>query len=190
MSVLSAIVHKTENQFSEQVWFRNRTRWFLNVLYVFILFKCTIWLFQFDVLFSETSGVHKSENAVPPLWKFVFFLYNDADVLITRGFILALMLFALIMLIVKRMLPVLHLVIWLLLLNIHQSIYNTLSGGDYLLQQLVLCSVFLQKQEPATPVKRTLHNLSTLALVVQICILYVTAGWFKFLNVDWQQGCF
>jgi hypothetical protein len=188
MSVLSAIITNVETRMTTRILFEKQSRFFLNVLYVFILYKCSCWLFLFEFLFANDNAVYKGHTITPSLWKAAFVLYHSNSATMASIFIFSLIGLSLFGLFSRSTFLFLHLPIWFLLLNIHQATYISLSGGDYLLQQLVLCSLFLQKRRGERPKHPIIHNLSALAIMVQVCFMYVSAGVFKVINADWQNG--
>jgi hypothetical protein len=189
MQLLLSIIYNIEKQFAERTFFEKQSRVFLNALYIIVVFKCVCWCFQFEVLFGNENGIYKGESALPLLWKSVFLIYTTSYSSLKLFFILLLFLGSMTALLSKRSIPFLHLLLWFLLINLHNALYISLSGGDYLLQQLVLCSLFLKKESTLSLTNaRVLYNLSALALVLQISFMYVTAGITKLMNVDWLNG--
>lgn len=189
MQLLSSIIYNIEKQFIEQTFFEKQSRLFLNALYIIIVFKCVCWCFQFDVLFDAENGIYKGESQIPYLWKSVFLIYTTTHSTLKLVFILLLSLASITALFSKRSIPFLHLLLWFLLINLHNALYISLSGGDYLLQQLVLCSLFLKKENAsALTTARIIHNLSAVALVLQISFMYTVAGITKLMNVEWLNG--
>ncbi len=189
MQLLSSIIYKTEQQLTERPFFEKQSRLFLNAMYVIVVFKCVCWFFQFNSLFGNENGIYKTATELPFLWKSIFLIYSTTHSSLKLVFIVLLFLGSIIALFSKRSIPFLHLLLWFLLLNLHSALYISLSGGDYLLQQLVLCSLFLKKETTLSlSYTRVFHNLSALALILQISFMYVTAGITKLMNADWLSG--
>lgn len=88
-----------------------------------------------------------------------------------------------------RVFLVADLILWFLILNLHNKIYPTLTGGDYLLNQLLLFGSFISGQFFSKKEFRVfLHNLFSIAIIAQICVVYLLSGLNKTMDEFWQSG--
>lgn len=82
--------------------------------------------------------------------------------------------------------------LWLVMHNISNYLYATLTAGDYLLNQLLLFNIFFStsasKSIISDELKNALHNTALIAAKAQICLAYLLAGWFKLTDETWLQG--
>lgn len=85
---------------------------------------------------------------------------------------------------------------WILLLSLHNRAPLVLNGGDVLIRSLLFWSMFLPVGETwsldawwrKTPPRRTtVVSPASAALVLQMMVLYFSAGFFKW-NQDWLSG--
>jgi hypothetical protein len=85
--------------------------------------------------------------------------------------------------------------IWFLIININNKIYPTLTGGDYLLNQFLFFNCWLcsQKKADSTPhwssdLKKFFHNLSIIAIIIQVCLVYFLSALAKCNDENWISG--
>jgi len=83
--------------------------------------------------------------------------------------------------------------LWFLVLNIHNKIYPTLTGGEYLLNQLLLFNIFISKRFIVSDhwfnsFKKCIHNFACAGIIIQVCFIYLVAGLTKLKDVVWMQG--
>lgn len=168
----------------------SRTRWFLNALYLFLCCKGIFWLSTLNLWFGHEALIYRSMLPVPLYWLPVFMLYSAKTSDVAVLFSMALLLLSFLALVLKRSYWFIHLLLWLILLNMHQAVYTGLSGGDYLLQLIVISSLFMQKSGILQPgsVRMILHNLSAIGLTGQICFLYIAAAASKLVYPEWREG--
>ncbi len=151
------------------------------------------WLIDFDLLFGGHTMVYKNNVQLGCIKSWAYFLYGTDSSLIAKFILTAIICFSVLGLFVKRYARLIAIACWFLLTNINNAIYTTLSGGDFLVQQLLFFNIFLSsgtniKKENLLDLDRAIHNTGVLALKVQICLVYFISGLIKIMDVDWQIG--
>lgn len=179
-----------KNILFERLFYQTRSRWFLNALYLFLFCKSVFWLFTLNTYFGNDALICRSMSPVPVYWRPVFILYSNSTTTVALVFIVGLLVLSFFALLLKRSYWFMHVLLWLILLNIHQAVYTGLSGGEYLLQVMVITSLFMQKETDGITgsVSGILHNLSAIGLTGQICFMYVAAGISKLIYPEWREG--
>lgn len=87
----------------------------------------------------------------------------------------------------------LNLLLWLLVLNLNNRLYATLTGGSFLLIQFLFFNCFLFPGEErgntaAIDRQRLLHNLAVLAIRLQLVLAYFLSGLAKLSDNGWLSG--
>lgn len=138
-------------------------------------------------------------NSISPVFPFsdlgllkniAFFLYRQSHPAMGYFFILSAILLCFLILAGIRLRFIPELLLWLIVINIHNRVYATITGGDNLLNQLLLFCVFLDdKQERENkPIVIALHNLAVVAILIQLCFVYGFSAYTKFNDPDWLRG--
>lgn len=82
--------------------------------------------------------------------------------------------------------------LWLLVLNLNNYLYATLTSGDYLLNQLLFFNIFFcmknSSQAFFDDLKTAFHNMALAGIKIQVCLCYFLAGWFKLTDAAWLDG--
>jgi hypothetical protein len=119
-----------------------------------------------------------------------FLLYKQSDSNAGFYFIIPLILLCILNLFKLKIYFVSDLAIWFLVININNQIYPTLTGGDYLLNQLLFFSCFINDKykRPNNQVKMVVHNLGVLLVMIQICLVYFFAAFAKLTDQSWLSG--
>ncbi len=169
------------------------SKWLRRLLYLFLVVKCVYWLIDFDLLFGEHNIVYKNNVQLGFIKSWAYFLYDTESSLRAKFILTATICFSILGLFAKRYARLIAIVCWFLLTNINNAIYTTLSGGDFLVQQLLFFNTFLSsgmsiKKENLFDLDKAIHNTGVLALKIQICLVYFISGVIKILDVDWQSG--
>lgn len=85
-----------------------------------------------------------------------------------------------------------NLLLWLLVLNLNNYLYATLTSGDYLLNQLLFFNIFFSSKPGASPffndLKTAFHNMALAGIKIQVCLAYFLAAWFKLTDAAWLHG--
>jgi hypothetical protein len=170
------------------------SRWFKNLLYVLLMLKSLMWLYNSSLFFSEPtlSFIQPQFVNTYSYPAFVLFLSQNHS-LLGPLFSVMLLILSLFQLLKPRTYLLFDGLIWLLLINLHLFNYSTLSGGDALLNNLCFFNIFLLKQSlVANTVLKQLrvaaHNASFAALIVQVCLVYLFSAIAKWADADWLNG--
>lgn len=165
--------------------------WFRNALYLFLLYKVFVYVYQFKFLFSENRLIYHHVKHVNVIIDSVFFLNNHYSVFLGGCFIFLVAVFALLGLL-KKSNFLTNLFLWFVVMNLTNFLYPTLTAGDYLLNQLLFFNCFLFSKTSFNAkwndVKTALHNMALLALKLQVCVAYFLAGYFKIVDDSWTSG--
>ncbi len=187
------MVKKLLTYFFSDFNLKKQTFWFKKLLYMLLIVKSLYWLAYYDVLFGQNAIVFPSPNHIDTYKDLAFILYNAASTVLSLNFILVVLCVSVIKLFNNKTYFILEFLIWFLVLNIQNKIYPCLTGGNYLLNQLLffncfLSTVFIKNSKWKSDLKIVLHNLGLLAIMIQICLLYFLAGFAKISNADWYTG--
>ncbi len=166
-------------------------KWFKNALSFFILYKVCVYIYLFRELFSEHRFIFLSNKPVNFLIDTAFYLSNNYSVLLSICMISAIGLFSVLELINKSN-YFFRFFLWLIILNLTNFLYPTLTGGDYLLNQLLLFNIFMTnksfKSSIINELSTLIHNLALIGIKIQICLVYALAAWFKINDANWLNG--
>lgn len=178
--------------FKESIYLKN-AKAFKNLLFAFVIYRCISWLLHFNVLFGE--NVISLNFARQVIWYQTpaFFLYQHPSSSLAIVFICISLVLSLFALFSERNFPIINLFIGILVSNIHQVIYTSLTAGDALLVNLLFLSSFLLKNQSKSFKKKpvlfnALHNFSFIALIIQVCFLYAYSAIAKWLDQNWVNG--
>lgn len=177
--------------FTEQKQQEKESRWFQQALYFFLGYKSIVFLVYFKELFSANSFIIHHQGFSGPLNNVAFLLNNYSTPFISLLCILVL--FVLSVWGLFTSLPfLLKAVLWLLMVNMSYFLYPTLTGGDYLLNQLLFFNLFLSpgklNNRFLNDLFLMLHNGALASLKIQVCLGYFLAGWFKLTDQAWLSG--
>ena len=166
-------------------------KWFKNSLSLCILYKVCVYIYLFPELFSEHKFIYLSNKHVNFLIDTSFFLSNNYSSLLGICMISILGLFSLLE-IVNKSNYIFRFLQWVIILNLNNFLYPTLTGGDFLLNQLMFFNIFLTnknfKSSVFNELSNVIHNLALIGIKTQICLVYLIAAWFKLTNVSWLNG--
>lgn len=173
--------------------FKTKSLWFKKLLWLFLIIKCIYWIKYFDLLFGKNSFVVLKEFNVGLFTGAAFFLNNPQNSQLCVGAIVLLLTLSLLSLMSLKIAFVFDFIIWLLVINLHNRIYPTLTGGDYLLNQFLFFSIFIQTRFNNTlhwkiQLKIFLHNFGVVAILLQICFVYLVSAITKLNDSDWMNG--
>jgi hypothetical protein len=179
--------------FFDDFRYKLQSYWFKITLYGFVLIKCLYWLIYFDVYFGGHSIVYTNPLSIGPVNDFAYLLYNHQSPTLSLVSLILMILLCLAGLIFKKRFLLSDGLLWFLTLNIHNQVYPGLSSGDYLLNQFLVFNCFISYQRTILPtfsghVKILLHNLGSIALIVQLCLAYFLSGLAKLFDIYWQNG--
>jgi hypothetical protein len=163
------------------------------LLYVYLIIRAVLWLKHFDLLFGENSIVYINARSIGWVKDLAFILYSNTHVWLSLVFLLALIGLSLVSLFGKGFYFFCDLLIWFIVINIHNKLYPSLTGGDLLLNQFLVfnCVVsqsLLKTNSRFSDLKILLHNLAVLAIMIQLCLVYFLSGLAKIGDTEWLEG--
>lgn len=166
---------------------------FKIALYLFIILKCVYWLFHYPLLFGSEAIIYKSIGHATVIKDLAYILYNNRSPSLPLYFILATLFVCSFMLFRKKTNMAADLALWLIVENIHFDIYATLTGGDYLLNQLLFFNIFIAidrsvERDTYRELYVCLHNGAVTAVIIQVCLVYLVAGLSKLNDAGWMSG--
>lgn len=179
--------------FFSEFRYRSQTIWFKHALYFVLLIYSFYWLLHYDLLFGSHSIVYSLRTSPQGVKDLAFQLYNSPSEYLGACYIVGVAVLSILALLLKRVYFVFDIIIWFLVLNIHNKIYPTLTGGNFLLNQFLLFNCFLSfKFEKGagffSSIKVYLHNFSVLAIMLQLCVAYFLSALAKLGDDSWIAG--
>ena len=178
--------------FEEQGW-SQQSVWFKRLLYLLCLYKGLYLLFHFDDCLGANHQYYANPREGGRLVDLAFWLYNRTSDASGWIVLTALFLCLVFLLFSNTHYYVPELVLWLLMLNIHNKMYASATAGDYLLNQFLFFNVFIRGKgydgRPWLKDSFTLmHNFGCVAVMVQVCVMYFFAGLVKAMDAQWLSG--
>ncbi len=173
--------------------FSIQTLRFKQLLYVFLITKISYWLYYYDLYFGNNAIAYTKPQSLGKIKDLAFLLYHHTAPAFGYFFIFGSLLFLVLSYLVKKIPFLFEFLLWFAIINIHNKIYPTLTGGDLLLNQFLFFNCFLAKKYDTTEdqnnsLLKCLHNFGVLAIIIQIQIVYLVAGLAKINNNAWLQG--
>ncbi len=170
-----------------------QTLWFKRLLHVFLIIKSIYWLSFFNLFFGANSIVFKSHQWLGNTKDVVFLFYHDASGHLIFYALILLLALCLFQIIYSKLYFIGDLFIWFIVVNLNNAAYPTLTGGDHLLAQYLIFNCFLSsnfvlKAGSFSAIKRALHNVAVLAVMIQLCFVYFLSGLAKFSDLGWLSG--
>lgn len=170
-----------------------QVQWFKRLLYLFLVIKSCYFFCNFDLFFGENSIVFVTPQKIGFFKSFAFLLYNSESIGLSKIFITSVLLLSILNLFIKRFHFIPDLLLWLLVVNLNNRVYPALTGGDNLLNQFLFFNCFLSFSFQSTKtwqgeLKVCLHNLAVMAIIIQICILYLLSALAKLNDPGWLSG--
>lgn len=171
---------------------KENAKLFKNLLYVYLLIRCVYWLINFNLLFGANSLNAQNIYSLSAFVKPAYILLTSNNPFLSGVFIfitISVCLFSLI----KHSYIILDIFLCFLVLNIHIKTYTGLTSGDSVVVNVMFLSVFLKnsfvKSESLwSQLSIALHNFSFIALIIQICIVYIYSALAKWNDTDWLNG--
>jgi hypothetical protein len=148
------------------------------------------WVSDFALLFSSESVIYNSGFKVGGLKQVAYLLFDRKSDVVSAVWLAATAILSIYLLIFKRYARIASFFLWILVLNINNSIYSCLNGGDYLLQQFLFFNIFLSSftNTRHQETDKVLHNFGTVAIRIQLCMVYLIAGLTKLMDEGWLGG--
>ncbi len=172
---------------------QNQSFWFKKLLYAYVLLKCIYWLVHFDLLFGSQAIVYPVQVPAGAVKGLAFILTNSTAPALNLFFIVSLGFICLLSLFFKRMYFFSDLIAWIIVMNVHNKIYQTLSGGDSLLNQfmffnIVITQQFVNSTTATGQLKLFMHNLGVWGIMIQLCFVYFVSALAKLADAQWLGG--
>lgn len=184
MNKITSYFFDTKNQTKEIGWFR-------NALYLFLLYKIFVYLIQFHVLFSNERLIYHEIKHVNILVSLVYLLNDYYSVTLGIVFILIATVLTLIGLL-KKSNYLSNILLWIVVMNLTNFLYPTLTAGDYLLCNLLCFNCFFIPKDSSNlflnDIKTAIHNAALIGIKIQVCLAYFIAAYFKITDASWLEG--
>lgn len=179
--------------FSEEILLRKQANRFKQLFYIYIFLRCCFWFQQYDLLFGEHALVYSAYKQIGNFKDLAFILLNSHNFYLGYYFLFGVAFLSIVSIYNKNIRIVTDIVIWLGMVNLHYKIYASLTGGDYLINQLLFFNIFLCNVDQLFGKKNTifnniLHNASVIAIITQVCLLYFLSGLAKLIDINWQNA--
>lgn len=173
--------------------FSFQTLRFRQLLYAFLIIKISYWLYYYDLYFGQHAIAYIEPYSLGHIKGLAFLLYNDSEINFGYFFIIGSLLFISLSYLLKKIPFIFEFLLWFAVVNIHNKIYPTLTGGDFLLNQFLFFNCFFSKTYAANEswqnsMAKCLHNFGALAIIIQIQLVYLIAGLAKLNSSDWLHG--
>lgn len=187
--------HTVQRFFTPQ--FQVSNLWFKRLLFAFLMYKCLHWNYYFAFLFANDSVLFPAYTSIGWFKDLGFLLLNHPGDALSRVFIFTGFFISVYRLFFRShfwlLSFVLDLLLWFLVMNLHNKMYTGLSGGNILLNQLLLFSCFISKQpieanSKLNEFRLLLQNFAILFLQVQVMLLYLVSGLSKLGYAPWLDG--
>lgn len=184
MNFITTYLFDSKKQTKEISWFR-------NALLLFLSYKVIVYSLKFKELFSIERLIFHNKQTSGIINDFAYFLTQYYSVWLGATSILLLALLAVIGLL-KKANYMTNVVLWLLVININNFLYPTLTAGDFLTNQLLFFNIFflpkISNNVGFNEFKTALHNVALIGIKVQVCLVYFLAAWFKLTDDSWLHG--
>lgn len=184
---------KVVSYFFSEYNLSHQTLKFKQLLYLFIVIKVIYWLWYYNLYFGQNAITFIKPHSLGAFKDVSFLLYNNTSLSAGYFFIFGTLFFLALSYFVKKIPFLFEFILWLLVLNIHNKLYPTLTGGDHLLNQFFFFNCFLSKTPSNSSIwlselAKCFHNFGVLAIVIQIQIVYLIAGIAKLSSSEWLSG--
>lgn len=179
--------------FSENVIYAKQSTLFKSVFYLYLLLRALFWFNQYDLFFGEHAVIYSPFRYTDSFKDIAFLLLNSHSYTLAYYFLGAMVLLSIAGLISKKTRPLTDFLLWLVVINLHYKLYASLTGGDYLVNQLLFFNIFLGpwtflRHLQSNYITTIFHNAAVLAIIVQVCLLYFLSGLAKIIDAQWQSG--
>jgi hypothetical protein len=150
-----------------------------------------VYSLKFKELFSAERLIFHHKQSSGVINDFAYFLTQHYSVMLGAISVILLALLAMISLL-KKANYLINFFLWLLVININNFLYPTLTAGDYLTNQLLFFNIFflpkVSNNSAINDLKTSLHNVALLGIKIQVCLAYFLAAWFKVMDDSWING--
>ena len=194
------VLNKLIAYFFDNYRYKSQSFWFKRLLYIFVLIKCVYWLLFYNLLFGADSIVYSTPKTIGYVKDFAFYLYNSSSISLSYLFIFGAMLCCILPFIfnlsfyigwlkhLHNSCPIFDFILWLIIINLNNKVYPTLTAGDYLLNQFLFFNCFIAFFQSELALKKVLHNFGSLAIIIQLCLVYFLSALAKLNDHQWLNG--
>jgi hypothetical protein len=152
-----------------------------------------IWLNHFDLLFGANSIILSTPISIGWFKDLAFILYSHSNVYLSLAFLIAVLCLSVLNLFTSKFSYLSGLILWILVTNIHNKLYPSITGGDLLLNQFLFFNVlisasFIKNESFVSSLRVCFHNLAIVAVMLQLCIVYFLSGLAKIGDIGWISG--
>ncbi len=173
--------------------YKSQTVYFKVLLYLFLTVKVIYWLSYYSLFFGADAIALIKPGSLGSVRNLAFLLYNDSEINFGYVFVFGTLLLLTLSYFLKKIPFIFEFLLWFSVLNIHNKIYPTLTGGDLLLNQLLFFNCFLAKtyrtdSGTQNAFSTCFHNFGVLAIIIQVCFVYFIAALSKLYSNDWLSG--
>ena len=166
---------------------------FKQLLYLFLAVKVFYWLCYYDLYFGQNAIAYIRPYSLGAIKDVAFLLYNNVSKSAGYFFIFAALIFLTLSYFIKKIPFVFEFILWVLVINIHNKLYPTLTGGDFLLNQFLFFNCFLSKSYTSNlswqnSLSKCFHNFGVVAVMLQIQLIYLISAIAKLNSNDWLNG--
>jgi hypothetical protein len=165
-----------------------RVSLFKRSLYVLLFIQCLYYLQNYQLLFGRESIIYISPAHIGWIRNIPFLLYYAEGERTAYWLIGSVMTIAIFNFLIPRVYFLTDFAAWILMLNLHNRVYPTLSGGDYLLNQLLLFNCLLAGRAFKPWLAMLLHNLGVVAIMAQVILVYLVSSLAKLNDPLWRSG--
>ncbi len=172
----------------DEHWWPKQTQLLKRSLYLMCFIYCIYYLFDFAELFGPDAYIIRQPKGFSGLRDFAFLLNSHPEQ--ARYYLLLAAGIALMGLLGRRHV-VTDAVLWLLFVNLHYALYAGITGGHYLLNQLLFFQCLLnfpEKKSENIQLQNFSNNLGACLIMVQVCLLYLVSAVAKLQSEKWMQG--
>jgi hypothetical protein len=171
-------------------WWPRQTSLMKRGLYLVCLTACVYYLWDSSALFGKDSYVIRQPRLFSGLHDLPYLLYSHPAT--AFYFLLTGTVIALAGLKGWRSIPS-DFLLWFIFINLHYAIYPGITGGQYLLNQLLFFQCLLsfpQKQWPLRyqSLQHFLNNAGAISIMTQVCMIYLVSGVAKLSDSSWWNG--
>lgn len=155
-----------------------------------------VWIFTNYAILTTTAGFfYSAGNYIPERtsseisgYKSILNILNIDSLNLLYPYFLVLILLASIVGISERYQRWAAAAVYLLMMNLDNKAHVILDGGNNLIHLIGFYLIFIDTQNLKNSLSITLTNLARLMILIQVCLIYATAGLLKVMGPLWNKG--
>ena len=173
--------------------FISETGNFRKLLYLVVTVKIFYWLSFYNLFFGNNAFAYTQSLSLNFIKDYAYVLYSSQSKTTGYVFLYGALILVLLSYSIKKIPFVFEFILWFLVLNIHNKLYPTLTGGSYLINQFLFFNCFFSKRSQAKldwkkSISVCFHNFGITATILQILMVYFIAALSKLNDIDWLHG--